>query len=121
MNNNDQTEFNKQRRARRKAAREVMRENLKGEQYLQDIENNNAELLMLSAAIERAPTLLEVELAVRKADARGKLIKIKNDANFKLLNKVLPDLKQIELGTGDEDGDVTPVQVIIQAVDASAS
>jgi 1-deoxy-D-xylulose 5-phosphate reductoisomerase len=120
MNNEQQTEYNKQARARRKAAREVMRENLKGEEYLQDIANNNAELLLMSAAVDGAVGLLDTEAAIRKADCRAKIIKIKNDANFKLLNKVLPDLKQIELAV-DEDGDVTPVQVIIQAVDASAN
>ena len=105
---------------RRKAAREVMRDRMKGTEYQDQIDNDYAELLMLSAVVDGAKGILDIDNAIRKADCRAKIIKIKLDVNFRRLAKVLPDLKQIELAVDDDD-DVTPVQIIIQAVDASAN
>ena len=109
---------------RRKAAREVMRDRMKGTEYQDQIDNDYAELLAMSASVDAAKNSNDNQSAVRdviaKADCRAKIIKIKLDVNFRRLAKVLPDLKQIELAVDDDD-DVTPVQIIIQAVDASAN
>lgn len=91
----------KQRIDRKAANRERVRENirseLKGKQYLRQIEEDYSELSRIDSTLKNAKTPAQTERRVKKAETRIKIIKLKLDTNFRRLNKVLPDLKAIEL------------------------
>lgn len=101
--------------------KEQLREKMKGIEYLRQIENDYKELdkqqeLVATAKVKiidhikvvggkeiviKGHDTKELEIAIVRAEAVGKLLKIKMDTNFRRLAKVLPDLKAVELTDGE--------------------
>lgn len=112
--------------AKRKAdTKSALRDKFKGVQYISQIARDYVELGKIDTIVKNAKSgkldLLAVQSAIDKANCRVKIIKVKMDTNFRRLAKVLPDLKSLELQVGDDDDNVVPVQIIINAVDASGT
>lgn len=72
--------------ANRRVRQEALREQLKAQEYLRQIENAVSEVIAASYAVPAD------ELAARKFVV---------DTNLKRLNKVLPDLKSVEHDAGE--------------------
>lgn len=106
---------------RRAETRDALRLKMKGAEYIQQIAKDYTELTALDKSVKSARGAANVAIATEKAKTRVQIIKLKMDTNFRRLNKVLPDLKAIELVAPDEDGEVKPIQVVINAVDAGAN
>jgi len=87
---------------------EEYRDKVKGSKLLTALGKDFDRLTALQKVVVEAKNSKDKPFQVRtilaKADTEHKIIKTKMDANFKLLNKLLPDLRAIELRdpAGDE-------------------
>lgn len=114
--------------ANRAIRQEELRKQLAAGQYINNLKEIDQELCEIGVGVkkleyekkEKNDTVAEtkrkqqnVNLELKKADVRVSALKVRADINFKKLNKVLPDLKAIELS--DPDGH-SPFSSIMDAV-----
>lgn len=123
---NPKRQYNKRAEENKAIRREALREQLQAKEYLRQIQLIDDELKTLNQELKDlgfdgrktskaaiAKQLNENDLAINKADTRVKVLKTRLDLNFKRLNKVLPDLKAVELS--DPNGNA-PFSSFVDAV-----
>ena len=105
-----------------KEQKDALRLKFKGLEYLRQIDNGMKELDSQKEKVNKAKNSeanpYKVQDTQAKADCVTRIIKTQMDVNFRRLAKVLPDLKQVDMGDNDENN---PLGLLAAALASAVS